>query len=654
MRNILLAAMALPLIIGCQSKDREETLNTDYSQLKLATAKQSPLVQSNDSSRFTELVKNGMRLQLNNSHLVQTLTSAEVASSQYSNNNLHEAGVDEIDRVQYDGQHLFVAGLPFHGPDPDTGKTIRILETAPAQANAREIGALKLSSSTSQLSGMYVLKNANQQTEKVVAIAGTLVYAPFHILPFSGGIWHNGSTDVEIFDVADINAPNSEWNITIEGAMLESRRIGDTLYLVTHSMPVIDGLISFATTEEQKIANERLIRDAHIADLLPHYQIKGGPKQPLVSADDCFVPRDLETNEGFANIVTISVIDLRNQRIAETLCLNAPISGLYASQHHLYLGGTDYADGQNTVLHKFRMSANQIDYAATGVLPGTMGWTDPGYRMSEHEGNLRIVTSKFGENNTRVHTLYVLKQEPGSNNLSVLSTLPNSEHPEPIGKPGEDIFAVRFFSERAYLVSFEQIDPLYVIDLSDPANPLIAGELEIPGVSTYLHPVNDDYLLSIGWQREDNGASTRVKVELFDIAHIANPASIASVLLGEHHSYSDAQYDHRGINLMQVGSDTLRFTIPAVIMDRPSPNSSGFIYSQSSLHLFEIVGIDQAGANLLTRGEMVVDQPTTDRHWPLAGYLDRSRMHNDTVYYVYGNDVWSAYWQAPEAVSGPF
>ncbi len=650
MTRALALAVTLGVVTGCHN-DSSESLNTDYSRLKLAAVSSGGLVSAGDSTVLSTLLKNGIRLQLANQHGVQALSLADIDTADYSNVNLHEPGVDEADRVQYDGQHLFVAGT-YEYPNVDASRRIRILATDPDEASAREVAAVNFGADDATIAGLYLHQNPSQQTRELVAIGSTLMYGPVHIMVVGGSTVANGETRVELFDVTEPTGAASVWSLTLDGLLLESRRVGDQLYLITHSFPHIAGLNLAANTEEQKLANERLIRNASVQSLLPQYRVNDGNRQALVQARDCLTPETLSADDGYANIVAITVIDLNARRITDSLCLNTPVHGLYASTENLYLGGSDYSTGEQTVLHKFQFSSAGIDYRASGSVSGTLGWTDPGYRMSEHNGHLRLVTSRRNSDNTLSHQLQVLTDD-GEGNLSTLATLPNAERPEPIGKPGEDIFAVRFAGDRAYIVSFERIDPLYVLDLTEPAEPFIAGQLEVPGFSSYLHPVGQNHVVAIGAIRADLNFVTRVKVELFDVSNMAAPVSVGSAVLGEYSSYSEANFDSRSLSFRQPDSNTLRFTLPIQIDDIPTSYGPYYQWSESGVQLFEVNDLN-GDASLRNVGRMVVDRSRVDRLYPPVSSGNRSRQHDDALFHVYGNGVWSAFWSTPDAVNGPY
>ena len=187
-----------------------------------------------------------------------------------------------------------------------------------------------------------------------------------------------------------------------------------------------------------------------------------------------------------------------------------------------------------TTIHKFSLRQNNVSYEASGLLQGTLGWQRPEFRMSEFNNQLRVVTTDRIDGIE--HRLYTLQQNGAD--LNIIAELPNTNQPDPIGKPNEDIQAVRFWGDRAYVVTFLQIDPLYVINLSDPSDPFIAGEIEVPGFSTYLRPLNERYLFSIGTNENASG----VKLALYDLNDETTPTLASEIIYEGWESYSDALF----------------------------------------------------------------------------------------------------------------
>jgi hypothetical protein len=198
--------------------------------------------------------------------------------------------------------------------------------------------------------------------------------------------------------------------------------------------------------------------------------------------------------------------------------------------------------------------------------------------------------------------------------------------------------------DTAYAVTFEQIDPLYAIDLSDSTDPFIAGELQVTGFSDFLHPVTDGLLLGLG-----AGANGGIKLELFDVSNIAQPLSRGSVPIGGPGSYSEARYDRHAFTYQADANGLDRFTVPASVF--ATDGSRQFL--GSALYLFEILDKNiTALAALNSVGS--IEPPSIDPNASSWVARSRSFIHDDTVYYIRDDDVWSAFWQTPTIVNGPF
>jgi hypothetical protein len=176
-----------------------------------------------------------------------------------------------------------------------------------------------------------------------------------------------------------------------------------------------------------------------------------------------------------------------------------------------------------TLIHKFSLGANgTASYEASGEVPGQLLNQ---FSMSEFGGDLRVATTTSSWTGTQVSSSAVRVLRPSGNELTQIGIV------DGLGT-NEQIYAVRFLGTQAYVVTFRQTDPLYVIDLSDPAAPALTGELKIPGYSAYLHPVGDGYLLGVGQDAGSDGFRTGSQVSLFDVRDAANPKRVAHVPLG--------------------------------------------------------------------------------------------------------------------------
>jgi hypothetical protein len=187
-----------------------------------------------------------------------------------------------------------------------------------------------------------------------------------------------------------------------------------------------------------------------------------------------------------------------------------------------------------TLIHQFRLDeGTDASYVASGAVEGRLLNQ---FAMSEHNGDLRVATTTddwggFGEQSES--TVFVLR--PEGDELREISSVGG------LGKD-EQIYAVRFIDDLAYVVTFRQIDPLYVIDLTDPANPVEAGELKIPGYSAYLHPVGEGLLLGVGQDATDTGRTTGTQLSLFDVSDPTDPQRISTLPIG---GSSEVEWDHK-------------------------------------------------------------------------------------------------------------
>jgi hypothetical protein len=232
--------------------------------------------------------------------------------------------------------------------------------------------------------------------------------------------------------------------------------------------------------------------------------------------------------------------------------------------------------------------------------------------------------------------------------LQIVAQLPNPLRPEPIGKSGEEIFAVRFNGDKAYIVTFRRIDPLYVLDLSNTSDPKIAGQLEIPGFATYLHAVGEDYLFALGNETNQNGQTSGVKVSLYDIRNPANPIETNKYVFGSALSWSSALYDHHALSFLKTSDDQLRIALPISLYEEIT--LSGFTSNRwlsEGLYQFEVNGLTNANASLTHTGTIISADSTT-QNYPSWSAYERSFLHDDSVFYVYGDKVIGAAWSMVE------
>ena len=264
--------------------------------------------------------------------------------------------------------------------------------------------------------------------------------------------------------------------------------------------------------------------------------------------------------------------------------------------------------------------------------------------MSEHDGHLRVLTTESTPDSADSldHRLFVLRQKATEPALEIVGRLPNDSRPVEIGEANEQMYGVRFIGDRAYAVTLERIDPLYVFDLANPADPRIVGELELPGVTDYLHPVTQNLLLGLGRD------GTRLKLELFDVSVLEHPQSRGAVLAPGSSSNTEAMRDRHAFTYLPAAGTADRVAIPVTSREEATPPDPG----ASSLLQFEIEG-KQVPATARLRGAGNVLPPFGDDDQRYASEA-RSFIHGDSVYYVRRGLVWGSSWFTPAQVNGPY
>ncbi len=579
--------------------------------------------------------------------------AAPPSAGNFTGTYTQEVNVDEFDAVRYDGEHLYIAPRRFFDccfavPEIQADgavssgspgvASIRILATDTGSASAVQAGTIPLEEGVS-VQGMYV------DGSRLFALTATAYYGSYGDLWTLPQVWAPEQLGFRIYDVSDKSAPVQEAVVSIDGVFVDSRRIGNVVYIVSRYTPFVDGLYYGPQNESERASNEALLAERTLDELLPRITIDGVTR-PLVDPENCYLSND-ELVPDYAVITSVTAVPVDNPEGFVNTCYNAEVYGAYVSESAMYFPqvlGYMLPD-VSTRIHKFSLDGTAVAYSGSADIEGQVwrgGQAD--FRMSEHNGDLRVLSSRYQPSNADFvdHLLYILRESPTGPALDIVSSLPNDAHPEPIGKPNEQLYGVRFLGDRAYAVTFLQIDPLYVLDLADPADPSIAGELEVTGFSDFLHPVSDELLLGLG-----TGAAGGVKLELFDVSDLSAPLSRGSATIGEQNSYSEARWDRHAFTYQADVAGVDRFTVPVSSYSEVD----GQFLPETSLHLFEIHDkATPALASLIPAGQLT--PPVASEF----GFAERNRayLHDDTIYYVLDENVWSAFWLSPTMVNGPF
>lgn len=492
----------------------------------------------------------------------------------------------------------------------------------------------------------------------------------------SDNIWggHRNSqlrkTQIQVYDTTDKSQLVNNIKINMDGHKIRSRRIGDQLYVVSRYTPHIKSLIEMPKNRNALNENLKIIDEITTDNILPKITIND-EQQLLVKAEHCWLTVMPKMRWGARTLTIVTRINIQSGEFTSR-CLGGHVEGIYMSQAALYLYNTSFQkynlnepmtkriaiwnwNQGNTHIHKFSLS--DLSYQGSALADGIVGHQHASFRFGElKDGSLGVVTSKNEWRNPE-HRLTVF--DTVESKWQPKALLPNEAEPSAIGKPGERIYSVRFMQDRAYIVTFQQTDPLYVIDLSDSSSPTIAGELEIPGFSDYLHPIGSDLLLGIGKEakQNSNGATVNlgVKVALFDVANITDPQEVGTLMIGQRGSSTLLSTNHLAFAGIQQ-AESYRFAFPIHVHEGVdyyvADQEVEFAYHQwlhSGLYLFEV-----KDKTLSVSGAIITDQRSKSSTWASFGE-PRGLIQGDDVFHLKGNSIYKANWLNPsETTEGPF
>jgi len=457
----------------------------------------------------------------------------------FSTTNIQEFGVDEADIIKNDGKYIYMV----------KGNTIRIISAHPADKLA-QVTALKIDGKNFHPREMYVdgktlvvVGNSNSYDipipvgspleETIEAVEDFAISARKLSIP---GIWPGQSskyfTEVVSFDLSNIEKPSEIRRVKVEGNQLSSRKIGDIVYLVTNKY-----------------------QNHHWGKPVP---LNADPELPEIS-DTAFTSEKIAVpcgdifyfpNFERPNFLIVSAIPVTDtsKKVGRQMLLGGG-EQVYASTKNLYVTRTSYRDQffdtndwtgwrywPTTEIYKFALDDNDVDFVARGKVSGRM---HNQFSLSEQGDKLRIATQvdRLGSQ------MAILDAD-----LNLLGKVDGIA-------PGEDIKAVRYMGDRGYMITFENVDPLFVIDLSTN-QPKVLGELKIPGWSDYLHPYGKDHLIGIGKEikagAEEDGRLTGdellgLKLSIFDVSDVKNPKEIHKKIIGDNGTYSEVTHNHKAL-----------------------------------------------------------------------------------------------------------
>ena len=570
----------------------------------------------------------------------------------YSETNIQVSGVDEPDYVKTDGKYVYVV----------SGERLLITEAYPAE-NAKIIFKAQFDVDHQNIQNIFL-----NNDRLVVFYHGSdkvEIIPEFEYEPRSR---HVDTTHVQIIDISDREAPQMIENLEVDGHFHNARMIGDVVYVVTTSginyhYPVLpeirdsDGLIGipeifyFDNFDRNYNFNTVTAIDIFKQDVNSETFLMGGTGTIYVSENSLYLtyqeemPREYSvkkdrffdvavplfpehTQQKIKEIQNNSLLDWNQKWIAISELLQDTYNALdddsrdrLFSEINKRLYEYDnliHELSLKTVVHKIALNGIDLKYSGKGSVPGTMLNQ---FSMDEHQGKFRVVTTNeyFSQRdrNVRYNAVYVLDED-----LSILGSLDRIAE-------NESVFSSRFIGERLYLVTFERIDPFFVIDLSQDT-PRILGELKIPGFSNYLHPYDEDHVIGIGRdtiEKEDRVRQLGVKIALFDVSDVRNPSVLDEVVIGDRRADSLSLDDHRAF-LFDKERDILSIPIhgrtATLLEDSLAPE-------RESWYGFFVYGLDAENGFSL---KGTISHGIGDDSWPYRDNGPRSFYIEDVLYTV--------------------
>ncbi|MBE0513035.1 beta-propeller domain-containing protein [Candidatus Bathyarchaeota archaeon] len=419
---------------------------------------------------------------------VYAIAESPAPELSHSTTNIQVAGVDEADIVKVDDNGCMYAL---------SGNVVYILKAYPP-TQAKVVSKITFDN----LYPIGIFVNGNK-----LAVLGSeynfpTIYDRYYVADIK--------TFVKVYDVNDPNNPMLLRDLTISGSYFNSRMIGKYVY--------------FVVSKAAYLTNDTLN--------LP--EINSDGKVIQIAPTEI---RYFNATDDYYQYTTFVAVNMQNTT-ESPVYLPIMLGGtgnMYVSLSNIYVTYRGWNGNGNTTIYRIRVQGRNMTCEARGTVPGH---ERNQFSMDEYNDYFRIETTSWTQNWITQTNLYVLNM-----NLSVVGKLEGLA-------PGENFHSARFMGNRAYFVTFKKTDPLFVIDLSEPTNPSVLGELHIPGYSDYLHPYDETHLIGVGKhtveaEEGDFAWYQGIKISLFDVSNVTNPIQMDNVTIGDRGSDSPLLYDHK-------------------------------------------------------------------------------------------------------------
>lgn len=584
------------------------------------------------------------------------LQSGESHSTEYSTTNVQIKGVDEPDFLKTDGKYVYIV----------SENRLTIADAYPAK-DAKIIFRTALDIEPQNLQNMFL-----NDDKLVVFYYGTSQEEMIPEFDFQPRVRHHQTTHAEIIDISDKQDPKITRDYEIDGSFHNARMIGDYVYLVTVSgadyrhpaIPRVADDSGFTMTpdvyyfdnyDRNYNFNTVTAIDVFGDTVNSETFLMGGAGTIYVSEDSLYLTYQQDLPRGYFDSVkrdrffdvivpllpehvrleinriqNDSSIDWHDKWVTVSEILQDTYNKMDKSNRQKLFSTINeklyeydnklQEESRKTIIHKISLNKENLEYSAKGSVPGHLLNQ---FSMDEHDDKFRIATTNeyysHSTGNVRYNAVYVLDED-----LETLGSLDRIAL-------DESIFSARFMGDRLYLVTFERIDPFFVIDLSENT-PKILGELKIPGFSNYLHPYDEDHVIGIGRdtiEKDNRVRQLGIKIALFDVADVKSPTVVDEVVIGNQRTDSMALDDHRAF-LFDKSKDILSIPIHSR-MDAFEMDGISGISRNQQWHGFYVYGLD-ASKGFDLKG--TIQHTVGDDSWPYSHTSPRSFYIEDVLYTV--------------------
>jgi len=433
------------------------------------------------------------------------VTENSSSNKEHSQTNTQVQGVDEADTVKTDGDYIYyVADSKVY---IISAKDLEVISKVEYNNDKEKFYPREIYIKENRL---IILGNSTEYKEQEDNNK--------ELNKYYGRISTSRFAKAIVYDITNKENLIELRQVSLDGSYTNSRMIGENLY--------------FISTKYVYYYND--MKDDEILPLLK--DTASVEQEKKIACTD--IAYFADTNN--TSYMLVAGFNINNNEKVNIETFFGANDTVYCSENNLYIAQTVYKNGYfsssvKSELYKFNLDNSNIKLQCKAEIEGDL---NDQFSMDEYEGDLRIATTdNYGKNST--NQLYILDE-----NLNQIGKVEN------LAK-GEQIYSVRFVGKIGYVVTFKEIDPLFVIDLSDPTNPKVKGKLKIPGYSSYLHPYDENHIIGIGYNTKSNGyggvTNSNMKMSMYDVSDLENPKELFHVDIGDNYAYSEITNNHKAL-----------------------------------------------------------------------------------------------------------